>query len=306
MKNARIAAAAAGLLCVAAAAHAGSAGIGFGAGQSLDAGEFLAEARAGASAAAPAAPAAGEPGRAVEWVSVGGGTFPMGTEDGVAWFGNAKPVHEVAVGAFEMSKTLVTVEQYEECVIQGACTAPGTEAGPDGYCNWGKADRRRHPVNCVDWDQANRYARFKGARLPSESEYEYAAKSGGRARKYPWGDDKPDCGKAVMYDGGGYGCGGGKTLPVCSRPAGNAKVSGGELCDMVGDVWQWVQDKYQGSYDGAPADGSAFEAAGSQRVVRGGAFDDLLARDLRADRRGHDVPAARSDGIGFRLARSSR
>ncbi|HAH31327.1 MAG TPA: Sulphatase-modifying factor protein, partial [Elusimicrobia bacterium] len=122
-------------------------------------------------------------------------------------------------------------------------------------------------------------------------------------QKYPWGNDKPTCDKAVMYGNGDYGCGKNSTMPVCSKTAGNTAQG---LCDMAGNVWQWVQDKYQDSYKGAPVDGSAFDVAGADRVVRGGTFDDDVASLLRADYRGSIFPGYRGGGIGFRLVRSSR
>ena len=283
--------------------------IGFGPGQSMDPGDVLREARAGKAPGAPRMilagyvvgndPSAGKPGQAVEWVAVGGGKFTMGTDNGDS---DAKPIHEVTVPTFEMSKTLVTVEQYSECVIKGKCSEPYT--GYD-YCNWGKSGRQKYPVNCVTWGQAKDFAAFKRARLPSESEWEYAATSGGKNQKYPWGNEDASCDKAVMYGNGGYGCGSNGTMPVCSKPAGNAKVSGGELCDMVGNVWQWVEDTWQDSYANAPTDGSAVES-GSARVARGGSFFTEGAGALRADFRLYDVSGFRYDDFGFRLARSSR
>lgn len=301
----------AGLLILAAAVRSDlSCGeIGFGPGRSMDPVEALKALGAGKAPAArgiiPAGyvvgndPQVGKPGVPVEWVSISGGKFMMGTDNGDS---DAKPVHEVAIKTFEMSKTLVTVEQYAECVIKGRCTEPGS----GDRCNWGKAGRRLyHPVNCVDWEQADQYAKFKGARLPSESEWEYAATSGGRNQKYPWGNEYATCERAVMIDDDGhdYGCGHGGTLPVCSRPAGNTAQG---LCDMAGNVLQWVQDRYRFSYNYAPTDGSAFEASDFQRVVRGGSFRSG-ARNLRADRRFFGPgPGYREDSIGFRLARSSR
>lgn len=242
-------------------------------------------------------PSVGVPTKPVEFITIPGGKFTMGTDSGEKGFEDAKPIHEVAIKTFDMSKTAVTVEQYAECVIKGGCTKPAT--GP--YCNWGVTGRQLHPVNCVDWYQASKYAEFKGGRLPSESEWEYAATSGGKNRKYPWGNDEPTCDKAVMYGNGGYGCGKNSTMPVCSKTAGNTAQG---LCDMVGNVWQWVQDKYQDSYEGAPVDGSAFEATGSVRVVRGGSFLNVDASYLRADSRFYFVPGYRGGSIGFRLVRS--
>ena len=78
----------------------------------------------------------------------------MGTDDGTYWFKNAKPIHEVTIPTFEMSKTEVTVEQYAECVTKGRCTDPGT----GGYCNWGQAGRQRHPVSYTEY----RNTQFQG------------------------------------------------------------------------------------------------------------------------------------------------
>ncbi len=243
-------------------------------------------------------PNGGKPSQALEWVSIAGGKFQLGTPD----FDDAKPITDktYTIKTFEMSKTLVTVEQYAECVVKGGCTKPGTGS----YCNSGKAGRELHPINCVDWEQANQYAKFKDARLPSESEWEYAATSGGKNQKYPWGNEDATCDKAVMYGNGGYGCGSDGTMPVCSKPKGNTAQG---LCDMSGNVWQWVQDKYQSSYANTPLDGSASEGGtGSYRVVRGGSFYNEDAGYLRADYRDGIAPAYRDVSIGFRLARSSR
>jgi len=239
-----------------------------------------------------------EPVISIEWVSISGGKFKMGTTSIEECFEDAKPVHEVTIKTFDMSKTAVTVAQYAECVSKGNCTTPGT----GDYCNWGKTGRQLHPVNCVNWDQANQYAKFAGGRLPSESEWEYAATSGGKNQKYPWGNDEPTCDKVVMYGNGGDGCGANGTMPVCSKPAGNTAQG---LCDMAGNVWQWVQDTYQDSYKGTPVDGSAFEGTGSNRVLRGGSFYNNDARALRADNRFYYVPDGyRVASLGFRLVRS--
>ena len=244
-------------------------------------------------------PSISAPVKPVEFISIPAGKFTMGTDSGVGSVEDTTPIHEVAIKTFDMSKTAVTVEQYAECVIKGGCTKPAT----GDYCNWGVAGRQLHPVNCVDWHQATQYAKFKGARLPSESEWEYAATSGGKNQKYPWGNDEPTCDRAVMMDGyGSYGCGKNSTMPVCSKPAGNTAQG---LCDMAGNVWQWVQDRYQDSYKGTPVDGSAFEGQGpsSARVVRGGSFGFGCASTLRADYRFVFDRGTRGGVIGFRLAR---
>ena len=237
----------------------------------------------------------------VEWVTLDGGKFIMGTTDENDRFDDARPAHEVVIKTFKMAKTAVTVGQYAECVNADACTAPGT----GGQCNWGKAGRKFHPVNCVSWDQAGQYARYKDARLPSESEWEYAATSGGRNQKYPWGNESPTCARAVMFGAGEVGCGSGGTLPVCSRPAGNTAQG---LCDMAGNVEQWIQDEYHGSYKGAPADGSVFRLPtdrGAAHIQRGGTFQGTQDADLRSYFRSVDIfGGAYPYTFGFRLARS--
>jgi formylglycine-generating enzyme required for sulfatase activity len=231
------------------------------------------------------------------WVRIPGGSFNMGSEDGDS---DEMPVHIVMVPTFEMGKTQVTVDQYRACVDAGACTAPSTSE----WCNWGQSDRGKHPINCVDWDQAQAFASWAGARLPSEAEWEYAARSGGRDWKYPWGDEDATCERAVMNDGSGYGCGRDSTWPVCSKLKGNTTHG---LCDMAGNVWEWVQDWYHDSYNGAPTDGLAWESpTGSSRVFRGGSWSSNAGRVRAASRSGDCDPRSRFDNLGFRLARSVR
>ena len=232
----------------------------------------------------------------IEWVRIPGGSFNMGSEDGDS---DEMPVHIVMVPTFEMGKTQVTVDQYRACVDAGACTAPSTSE----WCNWGQSDRGKHPINCVDWNQAQAFATWAGGRLPSEAEWEYAARSGGGDCKYPWGDEDATCERAVMNDGSGYGCGRDSTWPVCSKLKGNTTHG---LCDMAGNVWEWVQDWYHDSYNGAPTDGLAWESpTGSYRVNRGGSWY-FGARSVRAAYRYYGVPRSRYGYLGFRLARSVR
>lgn len=244
----------------------------------------------GTAAAAPV------PARPIEWVVLEGGQYQMGTDSEEEGFFDAKPVQDVLIITLEMSRTAVTVAQYAECVRKGVCAKPGT----GGNCNWGRPGREHHPVNCVNWAQADKYAKFIGARLPTEAEFEYAARSGGKNWKYPWGDAEPSCEKAVMSAAAGAGCSGKGTMPVCSKPEGSTLQG---LCDMAGNVGQWVEDAYQGSYRvpgevGADAD----EVLG--RVVRGGAFNSDLARYLRTSYRDSSPEGYRGADVGFRLARS--
>lgn len=183
-----------------------------------------------------------------------------------------KPMHGVKVGTFRMSKTEVTVAQYRACVKAGRCTKPNTGK----YCNWGKARRGAHPVNCVDSRQSRAFCRWAGGRLPSEAEWEYAARSGGKDWKYPWGDEAATCYRTVM-DRRGIGCGKKRTWPVCSKTAGNTSQG---LCDMAGNVQEWTEDCWHDNYSGAPSDGSAWtkNCSSTFRVIRGGSL--LFNRQL--------------------------
>ncbi|MEK7388210.1 MAG: SUMF1/EgtB/PvdO family nonheme iron enzyme [Elusimicrobiota bacterium] len=237
----------------------------------------------------------------ISWVSIPGGTFMMGSPDGN---NNEKPVHQVTVKTFLMAKTPVTVRQYSLCVQAGKCT----ETGRGSDSNGGVAGREHYPINSVTWDQAVAFSKWVGGRLPSEAEWEFAARSGGKNRTYPWGDEAPSCATSVMMEtgytgGGGEGCGTGTTAPVCSRPRGNTEQG---LCDMAGNISQWVQDVYHDSYAGAPDDGRAWESpAGTARVRRGAPWN-LGPEHVRAAHRGEQNPDWRNDGVGFRPVKDDR
>jgi formylglycine-generating enzyme required for sulfatase activity len=188
------------------------------------------------------------------------------------------PPRRGRLDAFAIDRHEVTVAQYRRCVQAGACREPGGSPA----CNWTRADRSRHPVNCVDWNQARAYCAWAGKRLPSEAEWEKAAR-GARARAYPWGDAPPDCARAAMS-----GCTR-HTAPVGSRsPRGDSPYG---LWDMAGNVWEWVSD----SHGSGPQ--------GRARVCRGGSWQDD-ADELRATSRDHAAPTYRHVDLGFRCARS--
>ncbi len=148
----------------------------------------------------------------------------------------------------------------------------------------------------VYWNQARAFAEWAGGRLPSEAEWEYAARSAGKDWKYPWGDGDP-CTHAVIS-----GCGQNNqaTARVCSKPSGNTEQG---LCDMAGNAWEWVEDWYHGSYRGAPSDGSAWvDPTSFSRVNRGGSWDND-ASDARAAFRDVYGPGSGRYYLGVRVAR---
>jgi formylglycine-generating enzyme required for sulfatase activity len=235
---------------------------------------------------------------ALQWVSLPGGSFTMGRDGGDP---DEAPVHRVRVPGFRITRTEVTLAQYQRCVDAGRCVPPGT----GDRCNWGRPERKDHPVNCVDWAQARRFCRWAGGRLPTEAEWEYAARSGGQPWTYPWGQEPASCARTVMPDRAGLGCGKGGTWPVCSRPRGNSRQG---LCDLAGNVWEWVADCWHGSYRDAPQDGSAWttRCKGKDRmVVRGSSFLNGTPDDLRAASRDSSPAGRRYFSIGLRCARDA-
>jgi iron(II)-dependent oxidoreductase len=240
------------------------------------------------------------PGAELVWIVLPGGTFEMGSDGGEA---HERPVHTVTVAGFEMLQTEVTVTQYAACVGESGCSVPSARGAcePGSYGNWGAVGREGHPVNCVTWYQAGEFCSWAGARLPTEAEWEYAARSGGKDIVYPWGDEPATCEYAVMdEDGLSPGCGTERTMVPCSKPAGNTEQG---ICDMAGNLLEWVQDWYHDSYAGAPADGSAWEdPPGSYRVYRSGHLT-YPAELIRAASRTYNDPTFAADASGFRCAR---
>lgn len=216
--------------------------------------------------APPSAPPSSEPAVALQWVPVPGGAFRMGP----------KRDKLVYVNDFQMTRTPITVEQYALCVRAGKCSEPETGRL---YCNWRQAGREKHPVNCVSRKQSQEYADFAGGRFPTEEEYEYAARSGGKEQAYPWGDEPASCGRAVMWEDE-WGCGRRTTWPVCSKPLGNSAHG---ICDLAGNVSKWM-------------------AGTGRAVIRGGAFYQL-PRDLRADERQLESPPKGRNYVGIQLVR---
>ena len=231
----------------------------------------------------------------IEMVQIPGGSFQMGDPD--SSFVDERPMHSVKVASFQISKTEVTVAQYRPCVEAGKCLIPDESSfGFLSECAWNAEGNDNHPINCVSWDDAMTYAEWIGARLPTEAEWEYAARGGGLNRDYPWGDKEPTCKRAVIK-----GCGSG-TEPVCSKADGNAEQG---LCDMGGNVWEWVEDDWHDNYVGAPENGSAWidSPRASKRVYRGGSWRNTPLF-TRVAKRSREEFSYRYDVLGFRLAKS--
>jgi formylglycine-generating enzyme required for sulfatase activity len=207
-----------------------------------------------------------------------------------------QPVHVVSLPAFYMDRLEVSVADYGACVGDGVCTAPAATGG--FVNNWQWSGREQHPVNFVTWEQAQRYCEWRGRRLPSEAEWERAARGTG-ALDYPWGDEpSPDCAHTVM-ESGGWGCGEGHTWPVGSLVEGGSLEG---LLNLAGNVSEWTADWYASDWyasDGGPAGPSE----GVERVLRGGNWQ-WGADYARATWRGHEAPGTAEAWLGFRCAKT--
>ena len=242
----------------------------------------------------------------LEWVELDGGTYLQGNTSDLAMYYDETPAHDVSVPTFQMMKTEVTCSQYAQCVLDGTCEEPlvAIPDSPSGAnCNWLVWGRDDHPVNCLDVYEAEAYCAWIGGRLPSESEWEYAARSRGKDNEYPWGDAEPSCDYAVMYSTEGVeGCGTGHTWPVCSKAAGNTEQG---LCDMGGNVMEWMPDCFYASYTNAPTDGSAWVVGSCEdQVLRGGCYKSAFT-SIRTRARGYKPSFGLADYMGFRCAKDA-
>jgi formylglycine-generating enzyme required for sulfatase activity len=284
------------------------------------------------AAPAPSAVVA-DAGCADDMVLVKGAKFKMGAALNKGVLKAAYPPHAVEVGDVCMDRTEVTLAAYDKCVDGGGCSGASREAQwprarrqsrsswekskqrHSEQCNGGKVARRNHPVNCVTWKQAKAFCRWRKARLPTEAEWELAAR-GPSARTHPWGVEPPDaermngCGiecqrwheragladeiEGVLYDvDDGYA----DTAPVGSFKSG-ATPDG--LMDMSGNVSEWVAEAFQ-PYPSADA-GAPPAADPARRVIRGAAFDnEILDVAVPALRRALPIEA-RTPNVGFRCA----
>jgi len=224
-----------------------------------------------------------------DMVYVPAGKFWRGSEDGS---GDEKPMTEIYLDAFYIDTFEVTVSQYKECVDAGDCGSPYPE---NRYCNsLNEPGYEDHPINCVSWYNAEEYCEFVGKRLPTEAQWEKAAR-GTDGRKYPWGYETPDC-TYVNFDN--KNCVG-ETTPVGNYPKG---VSPYGAYDMAGNVWEWCADWYDSNYySKAPSSNPAGPSSGLYRVLRSGGWTSG-ASFMRTSFRDGNFPTITYSIVGFRCA----
>lgn len=206
-------------------------------------------------------------------VKVAGGVTWMGTDFDV----DEAPRHQVAVRSFCMDETEVTVATYQACVEGGKCTA----SHKGGGCTaWSKQDLSKHPINCVDWEQADTACKAWGKRLPTEREWEFAASGGPEHRRFSWGSEDPE----------GRSC----YNKPSTCPVGSFKPGAFGLHDMSGDVWEWTA-----SWFGAYPDEAS---SGRFKVYRGGSYSRRFPRWMRTGLRNRFGPGEFGAHLGFRCA----
>jgi len=236
------------------------------------------------------------------------------------------PVHRVKIASFALGKTEITRDQFAVFADQTGYHAGDTcwtlEKGKveEREGDWRKlryGQEGGYPIGCVNWGDATAYTKWlsrktgKKYRLPTEAEWEYAARGNTTTARY-WGENPDEaCAYANAADQTAQAQIRGAsswTVDKCAddfaytAPVGSFKPNPFGLYDMLGNAWEWVEDRYHASYKGAPADGSAWPGDNAKRVLRGGSWNNS-PRDVRAAVRNSYRPDLRYSFFGFRVAR---
>jgi len=239
-----------------------------------------------------------------EWITISPGDFIMGCADAdTQCNANESPKHTVTLSGYRIQKYEVTNAQYKKCVDAGVCSAPSSFSSNERISYYGNTTYANYPVIYVNWNQADTYCGWQGGRLPTEAEWEKAARGQSPNENiYPWGDNAPDCSLANYYDNNSSVYCEGDTSPVNAYPFG---VSGYGAMNMSGNVWEWVQDWFDENYYAAsPAINPQGSSSGGSRVLRGGSWYGLLTSNFRVSCRSGEAGYL-AEGVGFRCAWSA-
>ncbi|HTL30990.1 MAG TPA: formylglycine-generating enzyme family protein [Tepidisphaeraceae bacterium] len=259
-------------------------------------------------------------------VALPGGTFTMGTNDGLPYEG---PAHDVTLKPFWIDKHEVTVKQFAEFV-----KATGYKTDAENWKwsgvfdknvhDWTKVDgadwrhpdgpnstaKENEPVVQISWNDAVEYAKWAGKRLPTEAEFEYANRGGLVGKRFAWGDDLRPGGKPIAnwwqgsfpdFDTGEDGFSG--RAPVCSFPP-----NGFGLYDTTGNVWEWCSDFWsEDYYQHSPKDNPTGPEKGTEHVQRGGSWlcAENYCSNYRVAGRGHSTPDTGLNHLGFRCVKDA-
>lgn len=257
-------------------------------------------------------------------VRINGGNFLMGTDDGMPSEG---PVHSVEIASFYIDAQEVTVGEFEKFVVASGYKTEAERFGWSGVftfdsgkwisvdgANWlhpegpSSTTRRDEPVSQVSWNDANAYAKWAGKRLPTEAEFEFAARGGLAQNKYSWGDELNPLGKpaANWWQG---------KFPTVNTIAdgflGRAPVrsfppNGSGIYDITGNVWEWCADRFGDDYySKSPKSNPKGPEAGTNRVIRGGSFlcAENFCSNYRVAGRSQAEPESGLNNLGFRCAK---
>jgi len=217
------------------------------------------------------------------------------------WFEVEQPAHSVALDGFWLDRTEVTNAQYRLCVEAEACDPPASTGSDSRSTYYGDSTYDAYPVIHVNWHQAEAYCAWAGGRLPTEAEWEYAAR-GPEGRRYPWGDEYDgtrlnscdvNCGYGWAEEG--FDDGYGDTAPVASYPGGASWCG---ALDLAGNVWEWMADWF-GDYSPERQLNPTGPASGTQRTLRGDAADGTRSVSRCAARHGMS-PTRTYTYTGFR------
>jgi formylglycine-generating enzyme required for sulfatase activity len=222
------------------------------------------------------------------------GSFARGSNDGKE---DERPVRTIEMAAFSIMPKEVTEAQYRKCADAGRCTPAHYD---DGKCLvWnGRAFAKVTvppnlrgddlPVVCVTWQQAREYCAGAGMRLPTEAQWEYAARGGSQNAKYPWGNDAPSQNRCALSS---------------LKPVGSFAPNGYGLHDMTGNAWEWAADFYAADYyENSEAANPKGPDAGYYRVIRGGGWYSGPS-ELRASNRHWFAAGSAEVSVGFRCVR---